>query len=240
MQLLKNIYQVGGSLNGVTFCGNYEDSGNYNDGNVYVLKTSDGLILFDSGNGETLDQIYKNMEYWSLDPSDIKACFITHPHFDHAGGCDQLKQRGIKLYAHEYTAQAIAAGDQRCCGFLYHKKFHPCEVDVCLTDEDVIDICGIKIKAMHYPGHSMGCSAFCFEWDNSKIVVSGDIIGTLLDGYFGWSGSYDFDKKIYLDSLLRFAGQELDIMLPGHGLVYFGNPQSRIETALNHALMEWR
>ena len=237
MQLLKKIYQVGGSLNGVTFCGDY---GNYDDGNVYVLKTNDGLILFDSGNGETLDQIYENMRYWSLDPGNIKACFITHPHLDHAGGCYKLKQLGIKLYAHENTAQAMTVGDQRCCGYLYHKKFSPCEVDVCLLDEDVVDLCGIKIKALYLPGHTMGCTAYCFDWNKQKVVVSGDIIGTLMDGYFGWNGSFDFDKKVYLNSLVRFAQYDFDIMLPGHGMVYYGKPQNRIETVLNQALMEWR
>ena len=54
------------------------------------------------------------------------------------------------------------------------------------------------------------------------------------------AGSIDFDRKIYLESLKRFAKVEADIMLPGHGLIYFHKPQRRIEEALNMALMEWR
>ena len=240
MQFLKNFFQVGGSLNGMTFCGDYDDTGNYQDGNVYALKTEEGIVLFDTGNGETLDQIFENMEYWSLDPGDIKACFITHAHFDHAGGCHLLRQRGVTLYAHEYAADAIATGDERCCGYLYHKKFVPCEVDVRLSDGDTVSIGGIEIEALHLPGHTAGCTAYRFLYENKQIIVSGDVIGTLLSGYFGWNGSFDFDKKAYLNSLIRFAKYSPDIMLPGHGLIYYGNPQSRVETALNHALMEWR
>ena len=71
-------------------------------------------------------------------------------------------------------------------------------------------------------------------------MVSGDIIGTLLAGDFGWDGSIDFNKPLYIDSLKRFAKVEMDMMLPGHGLIYFHKPQNRIEESLNSALMQWR
>ncbi len=57
MQILKDLYQVGGDLNGLTWAG--MDAG-YNDSNTYVLKTSEGLILFDCGCGETLGQIFRS------------------------------------------------------------------------------------------------------------------------------------------------------------------------------------
>jgi hypothetical protein len=33
---------------------------------------------------------------------------------------------------------------------------------------------------------------------------------------------------------------ETDIMLPGHGMIYFHKPRVRVEEALNSALMQWR
>ncbi len=240
MQFLKNFFQVGGSLNGITHCSDYDDAADWSDCNVYALKTNEGLILFDSGNGETLSQIFMNLEYWSLDPNSIAACLVTHPHLDHAGGCHELNRRGVKVYAHEYTADAMASGDERCCGYLYHKPFIPCNTDVLLKDGDITTICGIEIEALHLPGHTMGCTAYRFHQEGKEILVSGDVIGTLLSGFFGWNGSFDFDKKAYLSTLARLAQYRPDIMLPGHGLIYYGNPQSRVESALNHALMEWR
>ncbi len=240
MQLLRNVFQVGGSLNGVTVCGDYNEGGNFFDGNSYAINTPEGILLFDCGNGDTLDQIFANLRYWSLDPEKIVACFITHPHWDHAGACHKLKRLGVKLYAHVNTAHAIAAGDRRCCGFLYHKKFIPTEVDFPLQEGDTVQFGALLITAHHFPGHTQGCTAFCFDWEGKSVVVSGDIIGTLMVGYFGWSGSIDFDRKVYLESLKRFSEYTPDVMLPGHGLIYLGNPQSRIETALNQALIQWR
>ncbi|NMA96322.1 MAG: MBL fold metallo-hydrolase [Clostridiales bacterium] len=237
MQILKGLYQVGGSLNGVTWTGR---DASYEDANVYVIKFDGGLILFDCGCGETLDQIFTNMRYWGLSPKDIRACFLTHSHLDHAGGAHILASRGVEIFAHENAAEAIEAGDERCCGYLYHKKFIPCGVDNRLKDKDRISYGGIDINVMHLPGHTSGCAAYVFTYEDRKIVVSGDIIGTLLDGYFGWDGSIDFDKKAYIESLKRFARFDSDIMLPGHGMIYFHKPRRRVEEAFSQALSQWR
>ncbi len=237
MQILQQLYQVGGDLNGVTWDG--VDAG-YNDGNTYVLESPKGLILFDCGCGDTLDQIEANMLYWGLDPERVTHCLLTHAHFDHAGGGHLLKERGVKFIASGETAESVAAGDERCCGYLYHKAFRPFQVDRVVTDGERLEIHGLEFEVMHLPGHSLGCTAYFFQHEDRKIVVSGDVIGTLLAGDFGWSGSFDFDKTCYLNSLQRFAQVDTDLMLPGHGMIYFHQPRRRVEQALNAALMEWR
>jgi len=237
MQVLKNLYQVGGDLNGVTFD---LKSALWNDANSYILQTPEGLIMFDCGCGDTMDQIFINMKYWGLSPDDIRYCLLTHPHLDHTGGAHILKDRGVELIAIQETAEAVAAGDERCCGYLYHKKMMPVTVDRIVTEGDILHLFGVEIEVMHFPGHSMGCTAYSFIHEQKHIVVSGDIIGTLLAGDFGWDGSIDFNKKIYTESLRRFAKIDMDMMLPGHGLIYFHKPQWRIEEALNSALIQWR
>jgi len=196
--------------------------------------------MFDCGCGDTLNQIFDNMRYWDLSPDDIKVCMLTHPHYDHAGGGHMLKKRGVKFIAIRETADSVSAGDERCCGYLYHKIFTPFAVDQIITDGETINILGLDITVMHLPGHSMGCTAFSFLWEQKHMVISGDVIGTLLGGDFGWSGSIDFNKTIYTESLRKFAKVDMDMMLPGHGLIYFHKPRRRVEEALNSALMLWR
>jgi glyoxylase-like metal-dependent hydrolase (beta-lactamase superfamily II) len=237
MQVLKGLYQVGGDLNGITFD---QPGAMWNDANSYILDTSQGLLMFDCGCGDTMDQIFDNMRYWGLSPEDIRYCLLTHPHFDHAGGAHILKKQGVKLIAIRETADAMASGDERCCGYLYHKCFRTVTADQLVQDGDKLDLLGIEIGVMHLPGHSMGCTAYSFVWDKKRLVISGDVIGTLLSGDFGWSGSIDFNKKIYIESLRKFARVDMDIMLPGHGMIYFHQPRRRVEEALNAALMQWR
>jgi len=237
VQILRGLYQVGGDMNGITFDG--QDAA-YRDGNTYILQGDGGLILFDSGCGDTMDQIFNNMAYWGLSPDAIKYCILTHPHYDHAAGAHLLKKRGVKLIAHANTAEAVASGDERCCGYLYHKTFIPCEVDQVVEDGEQFKLLGFTIEVMHLPGHSMGCTAFLFNHEGKRLCVSGDVIGTLLAGHFGWSGSFDFNKEVYLKSLIRFAKVDTDMMLPGHGIIYCYKPRRRVEEAMNIALMEWR
>jgi glyoxylase-like metal-dependent hydrolase (beta-lactamase superfamily II) len=237
MQLLKNLFQVSGDLNGLTWAG--KDAG-FEDGNSYVLKTGQGLVMFDCGCGDTFDQICQNMAYWNLDIDQVYACFLTHAHLDHAGAAHKLRERNIRLIAHAETAEAISKGDERCCGYLYHKPFIPTTIDQTIKDNETIEILGYQIKALHLPGHTRGCTAYVFEHQDKTILISGDIIGTLLAGDFGWSGSIDFDRKLYIESLRRLAKIDTDIMLPGHGMVYFHKPRRRVEAVLNQALMQWR
>ncbi len=237
MQILKNLFQVGGDLNGITFD---LQGALWNDCNSYILKTDEGLIMFDCGCGDTINQIFNNMKYWDLDPDNIKYCLLTHPHLDHAGGAHLLKKKGVTIISVNETADSVATGDERCAGYLYHKKFQPVIVDRIISHGEILNILGVNIEAGHYPGHSMGCTAYSFFLGGKNIVVSGDIIGTLLAGDFGWDGSFDFNKRIYIESLHRFAQLDPDIMLPGHGLIYFHKPQWRIEETLNSALVKWR
>ena len=104
MQVLQQLYQVGGDLNGVTWDG--LDAA-YNDANTYVLERPDGLIMFDCGCGDTMDQVFSNMEYWGLDPERITYCLLTHPHGDHAGGGHILKEHGVRFVASGQTADAV-------------------------------------------------------------------------------------------------------------------------------------
>ena len=237
MQIFKNLYQTGGDLNGLTFD---KQGALWNDANSYILKTEEGLIMFDCGCGDTLNQIFNIIKYWNLHPDDIKYCLLTHPHIDHAGGAHLLKERGIKLVASQQTADAIQSGDERCAGYLYHKTFIPVDADIIVADGERIELLGTEFTAGHYPGHSMGCTAYSFTHEGKKITVSGDIIGTLLAGDFGWDGSFDFNKPVYIESLRKFSKLRMDIMLPGHGLIYFHKPQWRVEEALNSALIQWR
>ncbi|NLV43843.1 MAG: MBL fold metallo-hydrolase [Candidatus Hydrogenedentes bacterium] len=237
MQLLKGLYQVGGDLNGITWAG--VDAG-FDDANSYALDTGAGIILFDCGCGDTLDQIFRNMRYWGLDPETIRYCVLTHAHLDHAGAADRLKRSGVKLVAHANAAEAMAAGDERCCGYLYHKAFVPCAVDVQVQDGDTLELSGVTVRAHHFPGHTMGCTAYAFDWDGKRVVVSGDVIGTLNVGHFGWDGSIDFNKQVYIESLKRFARMDFDVMLSGHGMSHFYKPRRRVEQVLNEALIQWR
>lgn len=237
MQLLPGLYQVGSSLSGLT---SDQVAGPFDDCNVYALDLVSEIVLIDCGNGDSWPEIERNMRMWSLDSSRISTVLLTHPHYDHANAAHLLKARNVQIIAHSYTADALRTGDERCCGFLYHRSFVPVEPDCMVEDGDTLTFGTITVQCLHLPGHTLGCTAFLVSWNDNRVLFSGDVIGTLGYGHFGWSGSIDFDRKAYLQSLRRLAKLDFDVMLPGHGLCSFKNPRARVETSLNEALMQWR
>src|SRR5687767_9371641 len=59
---------------------------------VYLVSTSDGLVLIDSGYARTVDWLLENIRAAGFDPANVKYIFVTHSHVDHASGAAQMKQ----------------------------------------------------------------------------------------------------------------------------------------------------
>ncbi len=237
MQIIPDIYLVGSQDCFLTYTDWYSPDCEYIDCNVFALKLANQIILFDSGNGASIDQIFGNMIAWNLDPGAISHCFLTHPHFDHAAGATLLKDRGVKIIAHSICAAAVESGDARTCPYLYHRPFPKCEVDIVLQDQDHLTIGDFKINALHTPGHADGSLVYSFEWQNRKICVTGDLVAE--SGSLGWDGSVDFNRAKYINSLKKALELQPDMILPGHRRPALSQGSIWIEQALNQAIMKW-
>jgi metallo-beta-lactamase class B len=62
---------------------------------VWVLRTSDGLILFDSlgSEADVREHLEPGLHSLGLDPASIRYVLITHGHWDHYGGAKYLQER---------------------------------------------------------------------------------------------------------------------------------------------------
>lgn len=62
---------------------------------VWVLRTSDGLILFDATGSENdvREHLEPGLRSIGLDPADIRYALITHGHWDHYGGAKYLQEQ---------------------------------------------------------------------------------------------------------------------------------------------------
>jgi metallo-beta-lactamase class B len=59
---------------------------------VWLLETSDGLILFDSAAEPYVDHVLDNIRLAGFDPRDIKYILISHGHLDHFGGAARIQE----------------------------------------------------------------------------------------------------------------------------------------------------
>lgn len=237
MQIVPGIYLVGSQDCYLTYSEWYSPDCEYIDSNVFAIDLGEEIVLFDAGNGDSLNQIFQNMRQWNLDPAKITHCFLTHPHFDHSGGAARLQKHNVKIAAHRICAEAIQSGDERTCPYLYHRPYQSCTADIVLDDEASYQIGSLTIEAFHAPGHANGSLVYSFPWHNRLVFVTGDVVAET--GSLGWDGSIDFNPQRYIESLKKLVHLPVDIILPGHRRPALSHGNIWVEQALNRAIMRW-
>ncbi len=128
---------------------------------VYLVTTSDGLVLIDSGYAQTVDWLLASIRKVGFDPAHIKYVFVTHSHADHASGAARLKQISgarVGLSAEDWAEverQQSAAGQQ---GF-------PMAIrrDLVLKDNDAITVGDTTFKFHFTPGHTPGATSVEYQ-----------------------------------------------------------------------------
>src|SRR5215470_16747282 len=74
------------------------DIGSYG-GNITVLLTNDGVVLIDSKNDRTHDDVVAKVK--SLTDKPIKYLVLTHNHADHSGGAQKMQAIGAAIIISE-------------------------------------------------------------------------------------------------------------------------------------------
>jgi glyoxylase-like metal-dependent hydrolase (beta-lactamase superfamily II) len=141
-----------------------------------------------------VDRIIKIAE---KDGMRITKALLTHTHFDHMDGIEELtKQIALeKIFVHKNEAKAL-------------RKFKEKVIEI--EDNAVITIGKVSIKALHTPGHLPGC--VCFLGNN--FVITGD---TLFVGAIGRCDFPESDHKAMYRSLQKLKELPDDtVVYPGH------------------------
>jgi len=113
MQILPGVYLINGSPYG-------------RHQNGYLVHRDGATLLIDSGDledADTLPEVERNAARWGFRLEDASHLLVTHAHFDHASHAAALQRRGIQVVASPETAEAMAAGDERCIGYAVQRVF---------------------------------------------------------------------------------------------------------------------
>ena len=166
------------------------------------------MILIDPG--ANADRLIQIIEEEKLNPVAI---LLTHGHFDHIGAANEVREHyGIKIYA-SCDEEKLLASPARNLSNAYGMSLRV-TADVLHNDGDILELAGLKIKAIHTPGHTAGGT--CYYIESDKTLMSGD---TLFAGSVGRTDYPTASSAAMMESLhdkLCKLPDDTDVY-PGHG-----------------------
>jgi metallo-beta-lactamase class B len=150
--------------------GNLYYVGTYDLG-VYLITTSKGYILINTGIPGSDSIIRKHIEALGFKFSNIKILLATHCHYDHVGAMAAIKKAtGARLMAGAEDAPILADGGNS--DFIFGGQgplFQPVKTDRLLHDKDTVSLGETKVIVLHHPGHTKGaCSYFLTVKDEHR------------------------------------------------------------------------
>jgi hydroxyacylglutathione hydrolase len=178
--------------------------------NAYLLsnpETGKGIIIDPGMNPGPLIKRIANL--------DIEAILLTHAHFDHIGGVEEIRKlKKCPVYIHDLEADWLTNpkknGSARWPDLGAPIIAEPAEY--ALDEGQMLEFLGIKLKVYHTPGHSPGSVSFMYD----NHLFGGDVLFRMSVGRTDLPGG---DSNTLLDSIQGklFELDDEVIVYPGHG-----------------------
>ncbi|MEH0155151.1 MBL fold metallo-hydrolase [Limibacter armeniacum] len=150
----------------------------------FLLETSQGPILIETGPYSTFSQLKEGIEAKGYKVEDIKHVLITHIHLDHAGAAWKFARHGAKIYLHPFgqkhmadpsvlmeSARRIYKDDMDRLWSEMHEI--PIEQLQVVEHGESLQFGEAEIKAWHTPGHA----SHHIAWQLGDILFTGDVAG---------------------------------------------------------------
>ena len=178
--------------------------------NAYLLSTADGRrgVIIDPGmNPEPLVRRIVSM--------DIAAILLTHAHFDHIGGVDEIRKlKKCPVYLHEAEAEWLTDPNKNG-STMWPELGGPIATDPAeftLADGQELKLLGETFRVFHTPGHSPG--GVSLLWGN--VLFSGDVLFRLSVGRTDLPGG---NHRALMESIhgTLFEFDDDVRVYPGHG-----------------------
>lgn len=154
----------------------------------------------------------KMLAFMEEEGLDLKAVLLTHGHFDHIMGLEDLeKLYKIPVYAGEREAELIV--DAHWNQSDIYTKGYTFSDSVYLKDGEVLSVAGYDIQVLFTPGHTPG--GVCYYIADEGILFSGDTLFHHSVGRTDFEGGSMSDLVRGIEEKLLPLPDETKV-LPGH------------------------
>jgi hydroxyacylglutathione hydrolase len=196
--------------------------------NCYLLKSSAGFLLVDSGYSSKRRQLVQSLERAGCRPGDLKYVLLTHGDSDHAGNAAFLQKEFHALVGmHPDDFGMVERGDMnwnrkpradkmslvmKVAGaivrMISRQRFETFKPDLAIDDGREFSQEGFGAKVVHIPGHSKGSIGI--------LLKNGDLLcGDFLYAVPGMN--YVDDSEARAHSLMKLQKLGIKKVFPGHG-----------------------
>lgn len=178
--------------------------------NAYLLTNAEAgqAVVIDPGtNPQPLLRRVQELE--------VTAILLTHAHFDHIGGVDELRKlKGCPVYLHDLEADWLT-NPKKNGSLMWPEVGGPVVTDpaeYALDDGQLLKLLGETFKVIHTPGHSPGSVSFLW----GDILFAGDALFKLSVGRTDLPGGHHETLMDTLKNKLMKLDDRVQVY-PGHG-----------------------
>jgi metallo-beta-lactamase class B len=190
----------------------------------FLIATSAGLILLDSGFEASVPQLQENIASLGFRYSDIKLLLTSHAHIDHVQAHAMVRrQTGARVVASSLDAPLIEHGGKGDPLYDGVYAWTPSPVDWRVRDRETITLGSKTLTAHLTPGHTLGAVTWTMQVTDGGRSL--DVVffpsaninpGVRLQGPPNYPGIVeDFER-----SFARWKSLKCDVFLADHGDFY--------------------
>ena len=204
----------------------------------YLITTTKGNILINTGLAASAAQIKSNIETLGFNFVDTKILLTSQAHYDHVGAmADIKKQTGAKLMVHEKEAAVLATGGSADYELgQYGTTFKPVTADRLLHNGDTISLGNMQLVMLHHPGHTKGSSSFLFTVTDSQRqynVLIANMPTIVTERTFAAVTTYTDIAKDYEYTFKAMKNISFDIWLAAHASQFNLHEKHKPDDAYN-------
>ncbi|WP_433467762.1 MBL fold metallo-hydrolase [Spirillospora sp. CA-128828] len=228
---------------------------------VYALESPRGPVLIDAGwqHEDAWAALRDGLGTFGIDVRDVRGVVVTHFHPDHSGLAGRVREESgawiamhhadadiVRLFhqvghggrrAFELTAlRRAGAADSDLTGPAQQTRVSPPAIpDRELSDGDLVDLPGRRLRAVWTPGHSPG--HICLHLEDGDRIFTGDHVLPRITPHIGL---YPYDTpdidplSDFLGSLDKVSAMSADEVLPAHQFRFNGLSARAREIIAHH------